>query len=113
MNKIYPKECQNELCKKPFIGYSHQKYCSYECLRKSYSNKYCPSEVREINCLWCHSTVKATSKTHLFCGTSCRVEFYRLKHMISEKYFFEHDKKAEEFERLKVLGCSYVLEAIC
>lgn len=112
--RIHPKVCQNELCKKPFIGYIHQKFCSYECYRKSYSKIRYPTEKQEITCLWCHTIFKNSryNKSQLYCCHECGAEFNRAKHSIETRYFFEHEKQREEYERLKVLGKNYKIEAI-
>jgi len=107
-NKSYPKVCA--ICKQPFIGYAHQKFCSQECYRKSYSKKHCPSEVREATCLWCHKKITYT-QTRKFCDVDCRTEFNRAKEAIERKYPFEHEECNKQYERLKVQGKNYVLEA--
>jgi len=129
--KTYAKVCSLESCKKPFATvYSYQKFCSPECCFKSNLEatkaKYkthriakeptenTPKLIQEFICLWCHSKFKAVrSKTQIYCCHECGYDYRKMREKICNKYPFEHDKVDAEFERLKVLGQNYVLEAIC
>ena len=104
-DKTHEKVCP--VCKKPFTtNYSWQKYDSDEC--RIQNGMKPPKPVLEGTCLWCHAKFKkARDNWQKFCDIDCRDEFNRVKHQIEVKYFFEHDKRHEELEKLAVLGQNY------
>jgi hypothetical protein len=112
--KTYPKVCP--VCKKPFSArVPTQKFCSYKCVYKSKPKLHKQPKPDEYGvCLWCHGKFKKLrSVKQLFHTdkTICKQEFNRKKREIDTKYFFEKEKRDLEFERLKVLGENYLVNA--
>ena len=117
--KFIERVCAYENCKKPFVGYTHQKFCSAECQKINYRKRVCSEKIYDTNCLWCHSRFKMLTPSHIFCAiencpinANCRAEYTRVKHLIDVKYCFEHDKQRVEYAKLKVLGKNYIIERV-